>query len=248
MRSFAAVLTAVLLSCNPAQAVAGLVIDHNTTIDYRIDGIDVEVVDGASPPTTVQIVEGGYIEENVLAYGSSIVQMYGGEIHDGLDVFDAGTIDITGGSVGDILRAHDSGIVSFTDGRFHDYVIADDFSTVSLAGGELWGVKAFGHSHVLVSGGTGWAELEQVESGLLANETGTIYIRGTGFNYPYGAIPVSSGTLTGVLANGDPFQTRFDISGGGTIKLVPEPSTLALLGAAATGLLALAWRRRRFSN
>jgi hypothetical protein len=41
------------------------------------------------------------------------------------------------------------------------------------------------------------------------------------------------------------YFVQLDSNGGGVITVVPEPSTLALLAASATGLLVYAWRKRR---
>ena len=81
---------------------------------------------------------------------------------------------------------------------------------------------------------------------------GAINIFGTSFNYPFGTIPDSSGTITGTLSDGNAFQADFlgtspDQSRKPaviTLFQVPEPSTSSLLVLAALVLAAVALQRR----
>ena len=66
-------------------------------------------------------------------------------------------------------------------------------------------------------------------------------IHGSDFNLPFGDITATSGTLTGILADGTPLNVDFGRASTATITLVPEPSTALLLAA---GLVGLATRRR----
>ena len=73
-----------------------------------------------------------------------------------------------------------------------------------------------------------------------------LVFHGTDFNYPYGPVPDSWGTLTGTLKNGDPIDVLFSVwSNASMVLAVPEPSSLTLLAMGAVGLLAYAWHRRR---
>jgi hypothetical protein len=62
-------------------------------------------------------------------------------------------------------------------------------------------------------------------------------IVGTEFNYPYGPLSDSPGTLTGVLASGESINISFRIEGDASIVLVPEPSPMVLLTMTTIGLL-----------
>ena len=50
------------------------------------------------------------------------------------------------------------------------------------------------------------------------------------FNYDLGEIITSTGTLTGILANGDAISNDFYISTNASIVLMPEPTALLLVG------------------
>ena len=67
--------------------------------------------------------------------------------------------------------------------------------------------------------------------GIWAHGSGTtITIAGSGFNFPYGPIGPTSGTLVGTLLDGSPINLTFSRPDAGKIILVPEPSG-AMLGA-----------------
>jgi hypothetical protein len=72
---------------------------------------------------------------------------------------------------------------------------------------------------------------------------GTINVYGSGFDYAYGPISASSGTLTGTLSDGSPLNLTFFQESPGEIILnpTPEPATLSLL---ALGGLAMLRRRK----
>jgi len=127
---------------------------------------------------------------------------------------------------GDTVSVSDFGTVSILGGEFDsseegDAVSVSDFGTVSILGGEI-------HGHISAAGSS------------------VVNIYGTGFNYPYGPIADASGTLTGILENGNPIDVRFTIYSDASIILaVPEPSTLALLFMGAGGLLLYTRSRRK---
>lgn len=240
IRCMAALVLAV--SVGVGQAKAELLIDYDTTIDYTVDG-DVRVIEGADPPTIVQIVDPAYLREQLLIYDGSIVQMSGGAVHECVHTYDASTLDISGGSLAEDVWCHDTSTVNISGGELSDYVVGEGASNVSILGGSIWGVAARGNSLVDISGGSmrAWPQ----EYGLLADDSSTILLRGTGFNYPYGEIPEASGTLTGFLASGDPLQADFEIYADGSIVLVPEPATAILSLVAGLAGVACASRRRR---
>ena len=123
----------------------------------------------------------------------------------------------------------------------YDDVTALDNCVMTISGGEMLfgGVDANDNSRVSISGGL----FESLRAGRSSGDhTSLITIAGSGFNYPFGEIPDSAGTLTGMLANGDPIDAPFSIYDNASIVLVPEPATLSLL---ALGGLALLSRRRK---
>jgi len=227
----------LLLGFATSQAGAQLVFDHNATIDYAVGEQDVHVVNGSNPPTTVTVVAPGDLEQNLLVFGSSIVNLLSGRVDEHFEVRDTGTINIRGGSVEDKVTAYDSSAIEITGGTLLDYVVARGFGQVNIHGGSLWGVEAQGDSNVFLSGGTihAWPQ----ETGLIAGETATIFVAGTDFNYPYGRLAGDQfGTLTGFLASGDAIKADFRITDGGSIVLVPVPEpNLACLLAVATSML-----------
>src|SRR5687768_15707406 len=61
-------------------AHADVILNQDSTVNYQIAGEQLQIVDGPSPPTHVTILEPAEIEQSVLVFGSSIVQMNGGTV------------------------------------------------------------------------------------------------------------------------------------------------------------------------
>ena len=287
-----AVLTAVVLVLGAVGRTSGeIVIDQNTTINYTT-GEDVHIVEGANPPTVVDVVTPASLHGHTRAFDSSILNVTGGlaqavYAHDSsvvnytaggwcsvMETYDASTanlsggfndlfahgtstVNLTGDSGGEIWAAYDSSTMNIRGGDT-DYLQAHDSSELNIYGGSFWpsahdssqvniygGTIAFAASDsatATISGGT----INSLWSGEeLGEHTSVITVEGSGFNYPYGPIPDESGTLTGMLASGDPINAGFEIYGNASIVLVPEPSTLLLLSTSAASLAFYVWRRRR---
>jgi len=148
-----------------------------------------------------------------------------------LEVWTGSSVYINGGQIMDLYTWTGSSV--YVDGGQIDYLkisrgaytnIADgDIKLASvwkgdISGGEIGSLSVNGLCNI--TGGV----ISELVSG------GTVYIYGSGFNYDYGAITDSIGTLTGVLNNGDIINSSFEISEGGSIVLIPEPGSLLLLG------------------
>lgn len=108
-------------------------------------------------------------------------------------------------------------------------------------------IVALDQSTVLITGGEFYAQ-PPLNTGLkstmlTAGNTAVITVRGSDFNYPNGPLGPLTGTITGRLDDGHVISWVFQRDASATIRLVPEPSTLAL---AALGAIALmVYRRRR---
>ena len=257
---------ALALIVGLGQASAEVVIDYDTTIDYTISD-DVRVIEGGnpSPPTVVDIVEPAEVSRSVRVFDSSIVNFRGGTIHgyddQGLTARDTSTVNMYGGTISDELSAVDFSTVNVHGGYVSDADTggsgtlniyggevggpnATDTCVVNIFGGDIDGVRATQSGTVNIHGGNIVSEV-RAGSGF-GDHDGVITVFGAGFNYPYGPIPDSSGTLTGNLADGSPIDVSFEIYDDASIVLaVPEPASVVLLTAGAGGLLAFARRRKR---
>ena len=214
---------------NPAASSGGpwgvalgiLQLDYSTSIDSPVYG-NVHALDGplGSSPTVVELTEPAYVGGYVEAFGSSTVTISGGYMSYAC-AYDTGTLNLLGGRASQGLMSYDSSTVNILGGVIAESLSARDSSVVTISGGRIY-------------------------EELYAHDASIVTFVGSGFNYPYGEIPDSSGFLTGFLANGDPIARRFNTFDDASIVLVvPEPSSVALLAVAAFGLAACAWRRRR---
>ncbi len=235
-----------------------LVIDHNTTVDSSIND-PVQIVPGANPPTIVTVVPGGYLSP-VEVFGNSVLNISGGHCHG--SAHDASQINLLLGEME--IETDGTSTVSFQGGYSEvssasghsawqisggslEFLHAFESGTVSVSGGNLGMLIGHDTSAMLVSGGNIAAILsgDPDGSGFPDPDFNVITLSGSGFNYPNGPIPVASGQITGVLANGDPINASFEIHGQASIVLVPEPSTLVLLGTASMAAIFSRRRKRR---
>jgi hypothetical protein len=125
--------------------------------------------------------------------------------------------------------------VEVVSGGATSYLYAYDSSTVTMSGGTVEGIYRY--------------------ENLYASDSSVITISGIDFMVdgtpvPFGDLSALTGTLTGTLTSGDFIDNVF-YQGGyagtytGIIRLVPEPSTAALL---ALGLVGIAAMRRQRAN
>ena len=191
--------------------------------------------------------------------GSDTVNIYGGTISGGTTTQgQAGGIDALPGST---VNIYGGTIVGGTTNSGDGFgVVAQNGSTVNIHGGTVMGAASISGSGsqaeailgapggtVNIYGGTITGAGTVTGSGVtvygICPEGGTVNIYGTGFNYALGPISALTGTVTGTLADGTPFNEVFLQNAAAEIVLfaAPEPSSLILL--ALGGLLVL--RRSR---
>jgi hypothetical protein len=236
--------TVILLLCT-ARGFADRILDYNTTIDYTIEadpndeGAGVLIVEGtnANPPTVVNIVEPAYINRDVTLRDASVLNVYGGRLNghdDGLGAIDNSTVSLYGGefsSPGAAVSAYGHATINIYDGLIHNETDAEGWSTINIFGGAFEAAIDANdeQARVYIHGG--------IIPGLRVDEQCVITVYGRDFNFPYGPIGDSSGTLIGTLAGGDLINAPFEILSEGSIVLaVPEPPSVLLSVLAVLGL------------
>jgi hypothetical protein len=219
------------------------IFDPGTTLDLLPGG----VLEGGSLPIQVEFgaelnVEGGTSNGGYMGTGiwndEAIVNIFSGTVTASGGVSygvwnSDGTVTISGGNIS-------VGSATSTD-------VWNGGGTITIAGGNF--STASQSTGIWQSGGTvsifgGNFSFPSTSYGI---ETlgGTTDIYGSNFDFPLGRIPVNSGTLTGVLANGTPIDVPFN-QNGGSIVLIPEPTSVSL--CLAGGICLMARRRRRNGN
>ena len=204
--------------------------------------------------SSIGIINGGTIVQDVGADHQSSVTVNAGSILDDLQGFADATINLHGGTVGGDFEIYD-GVAATISGGFvgGDLQVFSPFASLSMTGGTI-GEDIQVDGFMSIRGGIFLGQ--NLDFGL-ATLGGQIVLFGT--NFRIDGIPVGNGDivpefgiLTGVLENGDPINipinrnplNSVDPIDIGTITLVPEPSTGLLAGIA---VMAIALRRRRRS-
>ncbi len=181
----------------------------------------------------------GTVSDYLAAYNSNTVTISGGSVNS-LTAYESSTVTISGGSVGsgpyDYLAAANSSTVTISGGSV-SAVHANQSSTVTISGGSVSALYTYDSSTVTISGGT-------IGTDLRLNDSVELLICGSdfaidGISFGYGSISSMLGgvysdeayrTLTGTLVDGSSIDNQFRIGNTAQIVLIPEPTTLLLLG------------------
>ena len=243
-------LVLALVGADGAAMPTSVVFDDGTTHTISTDLGDDTTVQVKSPPplvTTLNVLPGanfGYLDAldfsqvdvsggkclGLHARGFSEMDISGGDVHH-LHTYDSSQTYVSGGNL-HILQAHAFSQVDFSGGR-HGLLNARDSSQVDVLGGTFQALVAFRTGRLNVFGGT--------FTGLRAHDSSRIDIYG--FDLDWNG--VNGEHLTGTLLDGTPINAEVWRYENAEINLVPEPSTLVLLGMGAIALLLYALRRRR---
>ena len=160
-------------------------------------------------------VSGGVVGFTFTIDSGSQLNVSGGNMGTGGEV--SGELNITGGSVGNSLVACSGGVLNISGGSVGDFLFAEPDSEINISGGTVGsgnsaGVMfvAFGDSQVNISGGT-IASFFSAEANSSVNITGTeFFVDGNPMvNLQVGqpfVVADRGVTLTGVLADGEPFS------------------------------------------
>jgi hypothetical protein len=140
------------------------------------------------------------------------------------------TVTMNGGGTGYQVVADDSSSFTMNDGSVGTNLVADGFSTVSFTGGTVHGrLRSQSSGTATMTGGRVEGQLWAMGSGL--TEIVGLDFEVDGVPVPYGDLTATTGTLTGVLAQGDALNNAFfqgDATCGtqtctGTIRLIEAP-------------------------
>ena len=248
MRSKSILVVVVLLFALP---LAEATIEYNDggthDIDWTIN--QMVYVDYQSPgtKTTVNIIDKGEILDIMQACQNSRVNVIAGFVED-LRASENSQINISGGELGYGLRCYNNSQANISGGVFGENISASGNSEITILGGQTYNLGALDNAHIDIYDIEVADYIEVYEGGnidifggtfnrLRATTAGAVTIYGSGFNYDLGEIlhtgDRTEGHLSGTLANGDTIDSDFGITGDASIFLVPEPSTLILLGLGA---------------
>jgi hypothetical protein len=240
-------------------AGADVVISESTTIDYSIppDEGAVQIIDGAAPPTVVDVIDPAAIRvpthvrgqsvinirggqsspaipniATVIAYDSSIVNLLPGAVVEGneFQLLPGATLNIHSGELIDDLRVDGGGVTNIYGGIFPDDLSARGSSIVHLFGGTIQ------------KNGDG------AGVSILGDAVFHVYLREFELQPPDPGDP-QFGRLTGTLQDGSPIDVSLhvDANGGSAhfeFHQIPEPSTLAICTLGLATLAMHAGRRR----
>lgn len=160
-------------------------------------------------------ISGGYIGDTIGTNGSAQAVFSGGSTKD-IAAFGDGSgavMDILGGVVRGRIETSRS-TLNIYNAQVGSYVAAAATSTINVFGGEFGSYfRAFEGSTINIRGGT-------ISYGLEALEDALVTVTGHSFNFPFGDIPALSGTLNGVLADGQSINTSFGRSTAARIVLL----------------------------
>ncbi|QDU35505.1 hypothetical protein KS4_35880 [Poriferisphaera corsica] len=215
-----------------------LTIDAGAVIgDDSPQGVDTSVL--AVGNSTI-IINGGTIEQDVDAWDDSTITMNGGIVEDDLYSHDFATFNLTGGVVADDVNVRGDSLFSMFGGTVGEDFEAGQDSTAFIYGGSISReIVAFQGASITISGGTIGISNDAF---LSTDFISSITLDGSNFKIDgvaisLGDIAPTTGILSGNLADGSAFEIDFKrievtfdgTTSTGTITLIPEPASFALL-------------------
>ncbi|MDZ4779006.1 MAG: PEP-CTERM sorting domain-containing protein [Planctomycetia bacterium] len=138
-------LIALALLFPTTAAAATIDIDTVLGPGHLFPGESIVVVDGASPPTKLTVLDGA-----VIGWSPG-----GGEVETGIDAFGNSVVEVLGGRIGGYRRSallHDQSLFYMTDG-VAELIESRDMSRVVVTGGEWGAVHTYGVSRAWIDGG-----------------------------------------------------------------------------------------------
>jgi len=212
-------------------------------IDYEISGNVYVENSAAGSVTSLTLTSGGKIGYTLLGYDDSQITVLDGEIGNGVYAYDNCQATVSGGYLEYFVSAQGNSVVNIQGGNIRSVYAWHD-SHVTVSGGEFGhGMENYGwldvnhESQVSITGGNFQGFLRVIhdstatmsgghfEDHFFLAGNGELTIFGTNFNYPYGLLP-ASGTLTGLLANGDILNNDFRIYENANIILTSVPGPI----------------------
>jgi len=220
-------------------------------------------------PTTVEIVDGGFVYYGVNVYDTSRIIMSGGQVNS-IGVSTAAYAELSGGSV--VYGFNSAGEARISGGEIGAFLTCKR-GILTMTGGAVTPHGPYEEEGWLAAGYPASSGTIHLSGGTIADylvsfNQSVIYIQGRDFlvdgnPVPYGPLAADTGVLQGVLASGDALYNVFYIGDatapgpfapgqqtGGSIYLVPipEPSVPALPAIGrillGLGLVGLALRKK----
>jgi hypothetical protein len=184
----------------------------------------VEFNDGGTHNIDYTITEEVWVDYVAPMKGTTVNLVNNGYISSDLEGFGISVVNILGGSIADDLQANDSTTLSLSGGTIGDTFYVSDNSNATMSGGSVGELSIFDNSSLTIIGSGfavdgnpfGYGELTSILGGSYQNEP--------------------QRRLTGTLDSGESIDNIFYIGNDASIVLVPEPSTLLLLGLGAVML------------
>jgi len=232
----------IVLSACCNHAAAALVFNDggHHIIDYTVNTVVKVDQDTPGAGTRVDLIEGGLIQAWLDAYEDSRVNIFAGRVSATVNTYGESHITVVGGEIGGPVYSRENSRLDISGGSMDAWVQSLGSSEVTISGGEInLFVEAWDNSRVTISGGTIGGRIAAVRDGLITLVGSNFAVNGTPVAYgDFASDYATSGTLMGILANGDVLNNSFSlIQPGADITFIPEPGTILLLGLGGLAVL-----------
>jgi len=242
-----------MLMLPPSAFAANVVYDNGLVNEINDDSVNDTLIKDSvgGDPTTLNINPLGFVQGFLTVQDTSIVNLLGGQIQNA-SIRGNSLFTMSGGSVINNFLTFDTSTLVINSGSSisgigvngKSFVVVHDIVAASIVTQNSGMTNLFGGTYGLLGvdtltsgapidvdpvlnifGGSG--------TSLEIHGTGIVNIYGSGFNYPFGAIPDLAGVVTGTLFDGSPLNIPF-------IRH-DETAPINLIDAATIPLPAAAW-------